>query len=52
MSDYDLKVKVSLNDLEETLNFIGDKVELVYQREVKAVIQNYLKEIKKSNKGV
>ena len=52
MGDYDLKVKVSLEDLENTLHFIGDKVELVYQREVKAVIQNYLKEIKKSNKGV
>ena len=43
-------VKVSLEELENTLWFIGDKVEKVYEREVKAVIRDYLEEIKKGVK--
>lgn len=47
-SDY--TVEVNLQDLENTLNFIADKVESVYKREVKAVIRDYLEEIKKGVK--
>lgn len=48
----DVMVKVNLEELENTLHFIGDKVEPVYQREVRDVIKNYIKEIKKSNRVV
>ena len=51
MNDYDLKVKVSLEELRNTLHFIGDKVEPAYQREVKAVIKEYLEEAMNYNKG-
>lgn len=45
-----MKVKVDYEDLELLLIFLQDKIEDCYKRETKDVIDEYLREIKESNK--
>lgn len=39
------QVKIDLEELERLLEYLQDKVDQVYQKETKAAIQGYLKEI-------